>query len=78
MEISSGIQASLAGRYALALFELARDEKQIETVSTSLATLRRALTESADLQALVSSPLIDRDERSRAMGAVVEIGRAHV
>jgi F-type H+-transporting ATPase subunit delta len=71
VDISSGIQASLAGRYALALFELARDEKQIETVSASLASLRRALTDSADLCELINSPLIDREDQARAIGAVV-------
>jgi F-type H+-transporting ATPase subunit delta len=71
VDISSGIQASLAGRYALALFELARDEKQIETVGASLASLRRALTDSADLRELINSPLIDREDQARAVGAVV-------
>ncbi|MDQ3483246.1 MAG: F0F1 ATP synthase subunit delta, partial [Pseudomonadota bacterium] len=33
METSGGIQASLAGRYASALFDLARDERQIDAVS---------------------------------------------
>lgn len=70
MDISSGIQASLAGRYALALFELARDEKQLEAVSGSLATLKQALGESDDLRALISSPLIGRDEQARAAAAV--------
>jgi F-type H+-transporting ATPase subunit delta len=68
---SSGIQASLAGRYALALFELARDEKQIEQVSASLATLRQALDQSPELRELTTSPLIGRDEQARAIGAVV-------
>ena len=45
MDQSSGIQASLAGRYALALFELAREEKKIDAVGTSLATLKQALSE---------------------------------
>ena len=36
MENSGGIQASLAGRYATALFGLARDEKQLEAVGASL------------------------------------------
>lgn len=71
MDLSSGIQASLAGRYALALFELARDGNQIDAVAASLAALRRAIDESDDLQALITSPLIARDERMRAMGAVV-------
>ncbi len=72
MDISSGIQASLAGRYALALFELARDEKQIETVGGSLATLRRALDESEDLRTLIGSPLVGREDQGKAIGAVAE------
>jgi F-type H+-transporting ATPase subunit delta len=71
VDISSGIQASLAGRYAIALFELARDQKQIETVGASLAALRRALGESAELRSLTTSPLLGREEQARAMGAVV-------
>ena len=72
MDISSGIQASLAGRYALALFELARDERKLESVGASVATLRRALSESEDLRTLTTSPLIDRDEAVRAVGALGE------
>lgn len=71
MDISGGIQASLAGRYALALFELAREEQQIEAVSASLAALRRALDESDDFRALINSPLLGRDEQARAVGAVI-------
>ncbi len=71
VENSSGIQASLAGRYALALFELARDNRQIEAVSASLATLRGAIQESEDLRTLISSPLVGRDEQARGVGAVV-------
>lgn len=70
METSSGIQASLAGRYALALFELARDGKALDSVAASLDTLKAALAESADLRALTQSPLIGRDEAARAIAAV--------
>lgn len=72
MEFSSGIQASLAGRYALALFELARDEKQIETVSVSLGALRDALAQSEDLRTLIHSPLVERQEQARAIAAIAE------
>ena len=61
----------MAGRYALALFELARDQNQIEAVGASLATLRQALAESQDLQTLISSPLLGREDQARAVGAVV-------
>ena len=69
MDISSGIQASLAGRYALALFGLARDEKQLETVGASLTSIRQALVESSDFRVLTTSPLVGRDEAIRAIDA---------
>jgi len=70
VENSGGIQASLAGRYATALFELAREERQLEAVGTSLATLRESLRESADLRALTTSPLIGREDALKAVKAV--------
>jgi F-type H+-transporting ATPase subunit delta len=69
---SGGIQASLAGRYAMALFELARDEKRLESVGASLASLRRALDESGDLRQLIASPLVSRDEAKNAVAAAAE------
>jgi F-type H+-transporting ATPase subunit delta len=70
VDISGGIQASLAGRYATALFELARDERQLEAVGTSLAALRDGLRDSADLAELTTSPLIGRDDALKAVKAV--------
>jgi F-type H+-transporting ATPase subunit delta len=75
VDISSGIQASLAGRYALALFALARDEKQLETVGNSLAAVRQALAESDDFRALTSSPLIGREDKVRAIAPVADAMR---
>ncbi len=72
MDISGGIQASLAGRYALALFELARDEKKLDEVSASLAALKRAIDESDDFRTLVTSPLIGRNESARSIAAIVD------
>jgi len=70
VENSGGIQASLAGRYATALFGLARDEKQIDAVIRSLDTLEAAITESADFKTLVTSPLIGRAEAGKAIRAL--------
>ena len=70
METSGGIRASLAGRYASALFDLARDERQIESVASSLETLRSALADSKDLSELVDSPLVGRDDAGQAFAAL--------
>jgi F-type H+-transporting ATPase subunit delta len=70
VENSGGIQASLAGRYATALFGLARDEQQIDAVTRSLDALEVAITESADFRTLVASPLVSRAEAGKAIRAL--------
>jgi F-type H+-transporting ATPase subunit delta len=69
VETSGGIRASLAGRYASALFELARDQRQIDAVSASLKTLKDALAGSTDLSSLIASPLIQRKDAGKAIAA---------
>ena len=72
MENSGGIQASLSGRYAMALFELARDSNTIDAVSGSLNTLKQALAESDDLRRLTTSPLVTRSEALNAVAATAK------
>ena len=72
VEHSGGIQASLSGRYATALFELARDENKLDKVGASLATLKQALTDSGDLKSLVTSPIVSRAGAGKAVGALVK------
>jgi F-type H+-transporting ATPase subunit delta len=72
VETSGGIRASLAGRYASALFDLARDQRQIDAVSRSLDSLGSALVDSRDLSQLVQSPLIGRDEAGKAFAGIAE------
>jgi F-type H+-transporting ATPase subunit delta len=70
VETSGGIRASLAGRYASALFDLARDKRQIESVGSSLDALGQALLDSREFAELVSSPLVSRDEAGKAFAAL--------
>ncbi len=70
METSGGIQASLAGRYATALFDLARDEKQIDAVSRSLDGLSQALAESDAFRQLIATPLVDRKDASKVFATI--------
>ncbi|WBO20965.1 F0F1 ATP synthase subunit delta [Sphingomonas abietis] len=72
MDISSGIQASLSGRYAMALFELARDEREIETVSADLDSVMAALADNAEFRTLTESPLIGRGSATAAVLAVAK------
>jgi len=70
VETSGGIQASLAGRYASALFDLAREQRQIESVDKSLDILRQALLDSKDFNELVMSPVISRKEAGKAFAGL--------
>jgi F-type H+-transporting ATPase subunit delta len=72
VENPGGIQASLSGRYATALFELARDKKSIDGVGTGLASLKKALGESADLRALTTNPLVTREASSKGVAALAK------
>ena len=70
METSGGIQASLAGRYASALFSLARDERQIDAVGRSLDALASALADSREFAELIASPLVSRNDSAKAFAAL--------
>ncbi|RIA43718.1 ATP synthase F1 subcomplex delta subunit [Hephaestia caeni] len=72
MEMSGGIQASLAGRYATALFALARDARTIDKVESSLAAISAALAESPDFKALTTSPLVSRADAGKAVAAAAK------
>jgi F-type H+-transporting ATPase subunit delta len=70
VETSGGIRASLAGRYASALFDLARDQRKIDAVGRSLEALSSALVDSKEFAELVASPLVSRDEAGKAFAAL--------
>lgn len=67
-----GMQAGLGGRYATALFELARDAKAIDRVEQSLTAVRDALDQSADFRTLTTSPLVSREAATGAVLATAD------
>ena len=69
---SEKAEGGLAGRYAIALFELARDGKSVDAVSTDLASLRRAMETSPDLARLVRSPVFSAADHAKALTAILE------
>ncbi|WP_170002333.1 F0F1 ATP synthase subunit delta [Pseudopontixanthobacter vadosimaris] len=70
MEISAGIQASLAGRYAVALFDLASENGTVTQVENDLEKLDAAIRESADLRALIRNPQVSRKAAEGALNGV--------
>jgi F-type H+-transporting ATPase subunit delta len=64
--------SGVSGRYATALFELARDENSIDAVMADLNKFEGLLAESADLKRLVRSPVFSADAQLKALSAVLD------
>ena len=70
MDISAGIQASLAGRYASALFDLASENGTVTAVESDLDKVEAALAESSELAAVTTNPKVSRGEAQKALWGV--------
>lgn len=64
------IVSGVAGRYAAALFDLARQESCLDTVEGELASVRALVGDNPDFGRLIASPLYRRDEQTRAIVAI--------
>ena len=70
MDISAGIQASLAGRYASALFDLASEAGTVTAVESDLEKLDAGIAESSELKLLTTSPKVGREAAEKTLAAV--------
>ncbi|WP_306889918.1 F0F1 ATP synthase subunit delta [Ancylobacter amanitiformis] len=64
--------SGVAGRYAKALFELARDAGVIDAVKADLDRFGALLAESDDLKRLVRSPVFSSEEQEKAIAAILD------
>ena len=64
--------SGMAGRYAQALFDLARESNAADTVDADLATFQRMMDESDDLRRFLRSPAIGADEQVKALDELLK------
>lgn len=62
----------VAGRYAAALFDLAREADALETVEGELNSLGAAVAASPDLRGFLKSPVYDRADQVKAVAAIAK------
>ena len=62
----------MTGRYASALFDLAKDRQQTDQVGKALTTFDSLITESPDLDRLVRSPVFSAADQIKGISAVLE------
>ena len=79
MSAEKSVIGGLAGRYAVALFELTEDlpEADQANLQGDVAALKAMIDDSADLQKLLKSPLISAEEKAAALDAVLSQAGAH-
>ena len=70
MSEPASISLSIAGRYAQALFELARESDGLQALEADADALGVVLKGSPDFAAMIASPVIARDEQASAVRAV--------
>ena len=70
MENSSGITASLQGRYASALFDLASENGTVTAVESDLDKVHAALDQSDELASLIRNPQVSRKAATGVMNEV--------
>ena len=68
----ASISSGIASRYATAVFSLAKDDKKLKPLEADVDALESALAESAELRALVTSPVYTRAEMGQAITAVAQ------
>ncbi|MBW7837388.1 MAG: F0F1 ATP synthase subunit delta [Sphingomonadales bacterium] len=66
------VVSGVAGRYAVALFELAADGNALDQVAADLKALADLVEKSADFRRLVTSPALGRDDQAKGLFAVLE------
>ena len=62
--------SGLAGRYAIALFELALDSARLDQIAADLDRVAAMIEDSADLRRMIRSPVIRREDQARALAAI--------
>jgi F-type H+-transporting ATPase subunit delta len=66
----ASISSGIAARYATALFELAKEEKGLNSLEADADALTAALTASPEFGAMIASPIVSRDEQAGAIAAI--------
>ncbi len=72
MSENASISAGIAGRYATAIFELAKEEKALPAIEGDVDALDAALADSEDFRNLISSPIYARDDQQAAITAIAK------
>ncbi len=70
MSEPASITQGIAGRYASAVFDIAKEGNDLNAMEQDVGALQTAISDSADLRDLISSPLYGQESQSAAVSAI--------
>lgn len=70
--MSGSLTSGVAGRYATALFEIARDGNLIDEVERDLRDIETIHANSADFREILANPVYTREEHAKALAAIAQ------
>jgi F-type H+-transporting ATPase subunit delta len=76
---STSLTSGVAGRYATALFEIAKESKSLDKLEDDIAAFEAAMGDSPELRGMLASPVFTREDQGRAVAAIanrMEMGPA--
>lgn len=72
MSETAGIATGIAERYASAVFDIAKEGKDLKALETDVAAIEGAIADSDDFRTLMTSPLYSREEQEAAITAIAK------
>ncbi|WP_121630170.1 F0F1 ATP synthase subunit delta [Tropicibacter alexandrii] len=69
---SASVSSGIAERYATAVFEIVKENKNLPKLEANLDDLSAALKDSADLRDLLASPVYTREAQGAAISAIAK------
>ncbi|MFV2051990.1 F0F1 ATP synthase subunit delta [Aliiroseovarius sp. YM-037] len=72
MSESASTSSGIASRYATAIFDLAKENKNLKMLESDIDALSSALEGSEDFSSLILSPIYSRDEQGTAVAAIAK------
>ena len=73
MSSNQKFSISASDRYALALFELAQEEAQLDRIEKEAEEFRKLVKNNADINFLVKNPLIGKEEQVKIIKKILQI-----
>ena len=72
MGSKSTFLSSASKSYAVALYELARENSELSETEDGMNGLKKLLSDNSDFKEMISSPTVDKDEKKKVMYRIAE------